>query len=234
MKRILVVQHVESEGLGIIGALVRQEGYRTDFLRVYRNERIPRRMDGYSALIVLGGPMGVYEDEAYPFIRDEVGLIKSVLRERIPVLGICLGAQLLARAAGADVYRGKKKEIGWYDVELTGDASSDRLFTGLPERFTVFQWHGDTFDVPAGAGRLSSSKLFPNQVIRVGPSAYGIQFHLEVTEDMIKEWLIVNREELKSLKSVDPEKIIKDGHENIRALHGYGRTVISRFLRLIG
>ncbi len=234
MGAILVVQHVPSEGLGIIGPLARKEGLDTVFLRVYGNARIPRRIDGYSALIALGGPMGVYEDDIYPFIKDEITLIRSALKERVPVLGICLGSQLLARAAGADVYKGGKKEIGWYNVDLTGDGLNDRLFLGLPEEFPVFQWHGDTFDVPEGAKRLASSKLFPNQVIRVGPSAYGIQFHLEVTEDMIRDWLSVNKEELKPLKSIDPKKIIKESSVNIRTLHGYGRTVISRFLRSIG
>jgi len=234
MGKILVLQHVPSEGLGIIGPLIRKVGFETVFLRVYKNERIPGHLDGYSALIVLGGPMGVYEDELYPFIKDEIRLIRSALLDRIPILGVCLGSQLLARAAGADVYKGGKKEIGWYNAELTGDGLNDRLFHGLPEELMVFQWHGDTFDVPEGAKRLASSKLFPNQVIRVGPVAYGIQFHLEVTEDMIRDWLMVNKEELKPLKSIDPKKIIKETPVHIQTLHAYGRAVISRFLRSIG
>lgn len=234
MGKILVVQHVPHEGPGTIGPLAGKEGFEAVLLKVYRNERIPDRINGYSALIVLGGPMGVYEDDIYPFIKDELRLIRSALKERTPVLGICLGSQLLARAAGAEVYRGGKKEIGWYNVELTDDGLNDGLFLGLPEEFLVFQWHGDTFDVPDGAKRLASSKLFPNQVIRVGPSAYGIQFHLEVTEDMIRDWLAVNKDELKPLKSIDPKKIVKESAGNIPTLHNYGRAVISRFLRLIG
>jgi GMP synthase (glutamine-hydrolysing) len=234
MGKILVVQHVPHEGLGIIGPLMRKEGLDADFLRVYRDERIPAQVDGYSALIVLGGPMGVYEDDIYPFIRDELRLIRYALKERIPVLGVCLGAQLLAKAAGADVYKGGKKEIGWYDVELTSEGLRDSLFQGLPEELMVFQWHGDTFDVPDGATRLASSKLFPNQVIRVGPRAYGIQFHLEVTEDMIRDWLTVNKDELKLLKSIDPKKIVKEIPANIHTLQAHGRAVISRFLRLVG
>ncbi len=234
MGKILVVQHVPSEGLGIIGPLIRKEGLEPVFLRVYKNEKMPRRIDGFAALIVLGGPMGVYEDKTYPFIKDELQLIRSALRERIPVLGVCLGAQLLARAAGADVYKGGKKEIGWYDVNLTAEGLNDGLFLGLPEEFRVFQWHGDTFDVPEGAERLASSRLFPNQVIRVGPRAYGIQFHLEVTEEMIRDWLVVNKDELKPLKSIDPKKIAKESTINLQALHACGRAVISRFLRLIG
>jgi len=234
MGKVLVLQHVPHEGLGTIGPLIREFGLDADFLRVFRNERIPLQIEGYSALIVLGGPMGVYEDDIYPFIKGELRLIRSALNERVPILGVCLGAQLLAKAAGADVYKGGKKEIGWYNVELTGDGLNDRLFQGLPEELTVFQWHGDTFDVPEGARRLASSKLFPNQVIRVGPCAYGIQFHLEVTEEMIREWLAVNKDELGPLESIDPKKIAKEIPANIQTLHAHGRAVISRFLRLVG
>ncbi len=233
MRRILVIQHIPGEGPGIIGPLITRDGFRADFLRVYKNGKIPIGIGGYSALIVLGGPMGVYEEARYPFIRDEIKLIESALRNRVPTFGVCLGSQLLAKAAGADVYKGGKKEIGWYRVALTGDGKNDRLFLGLPEEFTVFQWHGDTFDVPGRSRNLASSELFPNQVIRVGPCAYGVQFHLEVTEGMIRDWIDVNRDELKTVKNIDPKKIIKDIPGNIQTLHGYGRAVISRFLRLV-
>lgn len=234
MKNILVVQHVPHENPGIIGPAVERGGYRADYIRVYETHAMPRTIEGYSALIVLGGPMGVYEQETYPFIKGELKLIESALKTNTPALGVCLGAQMMAKAAGAKVYKGKSKEIGWYGVSLTEEGVDDRLFMGLSDEFTVFQWHGDTFDIPGNASRIASSELFENQVVRIGSRAYGIQFHLEVTEKMIKEWIEVNRDELKGLKGViDPKKIIRETAENITGLHAYGRTVIERFLRMI-
>lgn len=234
MKKILVVQHVPHESLGTIGPALERKGLEADFLRVYENHKVPRSVEGYSGLIVLGGPMGVYEEEAYPFIKGELKLIESALKTNTPALGVCLGAQLMAAAAGARVYKGKNKEIGWYGATLTEEGVDDRLFMGLSDEFTVFQWHGDTFDLPPGSVLLASSKLFPNQVARIGSRAYAIQFHLEVTERMIMEWLEVNREELDKLKGViDPGKIVRETRERITGLQAYGRTVLERFLRLV-
>ena len=234
LKKVLVIQHVECEGLGIIEAPLRRAGFTPEFIRVFKGHRLPRSTRGYSSVIALGGPMGVYEEDIYPFISAELRLIESALKSDIPFLGICLGSQMLARAAGARVYRGTVKEIGWYKIRLTPEGMADRLFMGLPEEFTVFQWHGDTFDIPPGSVNLASSELFPHQLIRAGRNAYGVQFHLEVTEEMIKDWIAVNGPELESMKGViDPEKIMKETPEKIQTLLGYGNTVIARFLRAI-
>lgn len=234
MKKILVIQHVECEGLGTIGAPLRRAGFAPEFIRVFRGQALPRTARGYSAVIALGGPMGVYEEGIHPFISAELRLIESVLRHGLPFLGVCLGSQMLARAAGARVYKGKGKEIGWYRVSLTADGMADRLFLGFPGEFTVFQWHGDTFDVPPGAANLASSEMFPNQLIRVGGNAYGVQFHLEVTGEMIKEWIEANARELEGLKGViDPEKIVGENPRNVPDLLRYGNTAVERFLRAI-
>ena len=234
MSRILVLQHVKSEGLGIIGKALGQRGIAVDFLKIFKGDRIPKSINGYDGLIVLGGPMGVYEEDVYPFIKDEITLIKNALKNNVTVLGICLGAQLLAKAAGADVYKGKKKEIGWYKVELTDEGKRDGLFIGLPEEFTALQWHGDTFDIPENSKRLALSELFPHQIIKVGKNAYGLQFHLEVTEEMIKEWIDVNDKELASVKAyINPKKILKDTPEHIETIHNYGEIVFLRFLALL-
>ncbi len=233
MRKILIIQHVPHEGLGTIGGSLRSFGLKADFLKVYENSRMPADIKGYSALIVMGGPMGVYEDDIYPFIKKELRLIESALKGDTPVLGVCLGSQMLAKAAGARVYRGKAKEIGWYRTTLTERGRADGLFTGFPEEFTVFQWHGDTFDVPPGGVNLASSELFPHQAIRVGRRSYGFQFHLEVTEEMISGWIGVNADELRPLKAIDPAQIIKETPERIKTLHRFGGTVVSRFLRLV-
>lgn len=232
MRKVLVIQHAPSEGPGTISAELKKAGLGADYIRAYAGDKMPPNAKGYLALIVLGGPMGVYEEDIYPFIKDELRLIRSALKNDMPIMGVCLGSQMLARAAGADVYRGKIKEIGWYKVSLTGDGAKDRLFIGMPGEFTVFQWHGDTFDVPEKASLLSSSKLFKNQVIRVGRRAYGLQFHLEVTPEMIRDWTEVNSRELVKA-SVDPKKIIKETPLHIYELNKMGSAVISRFLRLL-
>ncbi len=235
MRKCLVIQHVKCEGLGIIAPLMFSAGIAPEFVRVYKGDKVPREISTYSALIVLGGPMGVYEEDVYPFIKDELKLIESALKDSTPTLGVCLGSQLLAKAAGARVYKGKKKEIGWYDVALTKEGLSDGLLLGLPNTMRVFQWHGDTFDVPVGAVNLASSADFPNQLIKVGRAAYGVQFHLEVTEAMIKDWIEVNSGELKSLKGeIDPEGILKETPGHIVGLHRHGAAFAKRFLRLAG
>lgn len=238
-KQVLVIQHVESEGLGTIGNILCKRGFDADFVKVFKSERVPKTIDGYSALIVLGGPMGVYEADVYPFIKDEIALIKNAIKNNIPILGICLGSQLIAEAGGSDVYKGKKKEIGWYKIKLNDEGKRDGLFIGLPDEFTVFQWHGDTFDAGTDfksvpSKNLASSDLFPNQIIKIGKNAYGLQFHLEVTEKMINEWIDVNDKELKSVKAyIKPEKILKDTSTHIETLNKYGEVVFSRFFDLI-
>ncbi len=232
MPRALVIRQVPHEGLGIIKRPLERD-FIVEYFDMYRGAALPPTIDGYDALIVMGGPMGVYEEDLYPFLRHEIRLIQSALKKRVPTLGICLGAQLLAKAAGAEVYKGKAKEIGWYRVEIDDETKDDWLFLGFPDEFTVFQWHGDTFDVPSGGVRLASSKLFPNQVIKAGPCAYGIQFHLEVTAEMIREWLMINSDELSGLKdSIDPERILKETPANIDGLHRLGNALVARFLRM--
>ena len=146
---------------------------------------------------------------------------------------------MLAKAAGADVYKGKKKEIGWYKIKLSDEGNRDSLFIGLPDEFTVFQWHGDTFDLGTDLKSVPSkclafSELFPNQIIKVGKNAYGLQFHLEVTEDMIKNWIDVNDRELVAVKSyINPKNILKETANHIETVHRYGEVVFLRFLDLL-
>jgi GMP synthase-like glutamine amidotransferase len=231
-KKALVIQHAATEGPGTIAPALRRFGLETHYVRIFKDERVPREVEGYHALIVLGGPMGVYEEAKYPFITDELYLVEKTLKAGLPLLGICLGAQVLAAAAGARVYRGRKKEIGWYPVRLTTEGQGDMLFLGLPEELNVFHWHGDTFDVPPGGTNLASSELYTNQLLRVGKNAYGIQFHLEVTSAMIREWIEMSGKEIKTLKMY-PERIIKESTDNINSLHRYSEAVFSRFLRLM-
>ncbi len=230
MNKVLIIQQVPHEGLGRIGEVIENSGIGVDIVKAFEGQRIPKRLDGDTALIVLGGPMGVCDDGRYPFLKDEMSLIESALKVDAPVLGICLGSQLLAAAAGARVYSGNVKEIGWYPLFINDEGKADRVMEGLPSEIEVFQWHGDTFDVPAGAVNLASSELFPNQLIRVGERAYGLQFHLEVTAEMISEWLSVNNEELEEVKGViDPCEIRVKTSTSMTELERMGQSVFSRF-----
>jgi GMP synthase-like glutamine amidotransferase len=138
--------------------------------------------ESFDALIVMGGPMGVRDDTGLPWLRDEKALIRSAIDTGRMTVGICLGAQLMADVLGARVYRNAHREIGWMSVDLTAAAKTTGLFRGLPDRPVVFQWHGDTFDLPAGAVHLASSEGCCNQAFLAGRRALALQFHFESTE----------------------------------------------------
>ena len=246
IKKALIIQQVPHEGPGIIEEVLLKMSIETETIRPYltsgggpRCNRVPVGVENHTALVIMGGPMGAYDEAAFPFLRDELRLIERCLRDGVPVLGICLGAQLMARAAGARVFKGATKEIGWYDLELTDEGRLDRLFSGLlplsKERLKVFQWHGDTFDVPRGGSVLATSENFPNQCIRLGRRAYALQFHLEVTGAMVESWLREEgnvseiREYNDSGGAVDPDQILKQTRQNSSTLNGVGKAVFSRF-----
>lgn len=187
-KEIYVVKHTEDEGPGLLGAYFRGLGWKVRTIELHRGDGLPEDLESAWGVVMLGGPMNVYEEGPYPFLRLEDGFIKQVLGKGVPFLGICLGAQLLAKACRALVTKSPQKEIGWSEVRLTEEGAKDGLFQGLPEAFTVFQWHEDTFAIPESASLLATSESCRNQAFRVGDSAYGLQFHVEVTPEMIEDW----------------------------------------------
>lgn len=186
---LVVFRHVPHEGLGTIGAVLDNAGISYRYVDTSKGRPVFPSIKSISALIVMGGPMGVYEADRFPFLKRELAYIKKAIAAEKPVLGICLGSQLIAHALGARVYPNKRKEIGWYRVRLTPEGKKDSLFKGGPASPWVFQWHGDTFDLPPGARLLASSALCKNQAFRFGDNVYGLQYHLEVDEAMIREWL---------------------------------------------
>jgi GMP synthase (glutamine-hydrolysing) len=182
--RILAFRHVPFEGVGLIADAL--PGVEIDYADLYLNRPVRPDPAAYDALIVLGGPMSANDDLG--FLHEEVGIIARAIERQQPVLGICLGAQLLARALGAEVRRNPAPEIGWFPVELTQAGREDALLAQLSNPFHVFHWHSDTFDLPAGATLLASSEACRNQAFRVGQILYGFQFHPEVTPEMIADW----------------------------------------------
>lgn len=183
-RKILSVQNIACETLGTLEQMFMSDGFEIEKVNA-QSDPVPASSKGYGAIIILGGPMAVYDN--LPYLQREQDLIRDAIKSDVPVLGVCLGSQLIAQAAGGRVYKGKQKEIGWHSVYVT-PASSNDIFRGVTDKtIRVFQWHGDTYDLPANAKILAYSDLYP-QAFRIG-SAVGIQFHLEVDRRLIELWM---------------------------------------------
>ncbi|MCX8028012.1 MAG: type 1 glutamine amidotransferase [Thermodesulfovibrionales bacterium] len=193
----LILKNIHSEGPGTIEAYLHAEGMNYEVVDLSSGERIPPA-DAFNTLVILGGPMSVNEADTYTYINDEIGLVKEFIEKDKKVLGICLGAQIIAKALGAEVYKGAEPEIGWCEIEFTKIALLDKRIRRLAmhpnvgdiwNRIKVFQWHYETFDLPKGAIHIASSRLYPNQAFRYKENTYAFQFHIEVVREMIFEWL---------------------------------------------
>lgn len=182
-----ILQHVAWEGPGLIESIARSRGLSVDTHRVDLTPALPNAED-ISGLIIMGGPMGAYETEKYPFLVQECALISEMVTRDRPVLGVCLGAQLLAKSLGARVYPGSASEIGFGSVQLTPAASADPVFAASGTDVPVFHWHGDTFDLPVGATLLASSPIYAQQAFRFGQCVYALQFHFEVNLETWSAW----------------------------------------------
>lgn len=232
MSEFLVLQHIECEDLGTIGPAMSGRGIGAEYVRLFDGEPVPQDIERYSGVIILGGPMNVYEEDEFPFLKQEDVLIKKAIQKGSPLLGICLGGQLIAKATGATVTKGAKKEIGWYKLNLTQGGKEDKAFGKFPEELTVFQWHGDTFGIPQDAVHLAGSELFPNQAFRIGNNVYGLQFHLEVTEKTINSWITEYQDELSILDYINYDKIIKDTPVYIKNLSAYAEIFYDKFFSI--
>jgi GMP synthase (glutamine-hydrolysing) len=191
MRKLLVFQHVPFEILGTLNPLLKDAGFRIRYVNFGREPDARPSLDGYAGLIVLGGPMSVNDAARHRHLHTEIDVIGQALARDMPVLGICLGAQLLAATLGARVRRSTRREIGWHDVAPTPAGRRDALLSDFGASERLFQWHSDTFEVPAGAEHLATSPACEAQAFRYGRSAYGVQFHLEVDEPLIERWLRV-------------------------------------------
>lgn len=233
---MLVIEHVPHERLGSFEAPLRRSGCDLAPLRAYDPEAEWPMASAFDGLVVMGGPQSVTEQARYPYLKKELALLREALAAETPILGVCLGAQLLANALGAPVGKAPQKEIGWYPLMREPGADGDPLFAAFGQTETVFQWHGDTFALPKGAVRLASSPLCSEQGFRYGRSAYGLQFHVEVTEAMIRAWMQTpaNRVELAALRGViDPEAIRRQSRSHVGRLQELSAHVATAFSRFV-
>lgn len=200
-------QHVPFEGLGSIEAWAEKPGNTITATRFYEDHRLPF-IDLFDMLIVLGGPMGANDEDKYSWMRAEKKMIENAIRKDKIVLGICLGAQLIADVLGAKVYPNKEKEIGWFPIRFTELSKGNKLMEKVPEQLTPFHWHGDTFDLPSGASHLAESDACLYQAYSYGRNVLGLQFHLEATVDSVQQFVKAGENELVKARYIQTKEEI--------------------------
>ena len=231
--KILVFQHVPFEPLGTLDPLLKASGFRIRYVNFGREPESRPALEKYAALIVLGGPMNSDQIDSYPNLITEVEIIREALHRDMSILGICLGAQLLAKAVGGSVARNPTREIGWHDVELTESGTTDPVLSSFAPRQQVFQWHEDGITLPPEAVHLASSPASAVQAFRHGKHAYGFQFHLEASEPLIERWLSVPDHQdvlYEEEGRVSAAAIREQTSESIGPLQDLSRSTFSRWI----
>jgi GMP synthase (glutamine-hydrolysing) len=228
VKSASVIRHVHFEDLGAFAPVLESQGYQIDYLDVGLGLSAAALADDADLLVVLGGPIGAYEDDLYPFLRQELDLLRRRLAQGRPVLGVCLGAQLIARALGARVYPGPAKEIGWAPLAL-GEAGRQGPLAAL-EGVAVLHWHGDTFDLPEGAVRLASTPVCANQAFAIGQRVLALQFHPEATADGFERWLIGHACEIAATPGVSAPELRRQARELAPAAAIAGQACLAAWL----
>jgi GMP synthase-like glutamine amidotransferase len=230
--KALVLQHIECEPPGVYEDVLLERGVDIQRVELDRGETLPPWSE-FDALIAMGGPMSVNDDADHPWLTDEKRAIADAVHAGVPFWGVCLGVQLLAASLGARVYPGPAPEVGLMNVTLSDAALADPMFEGLPREVLTLQWHGDTFDLPDGAVALAGSPAYPNQAFRWGERAYGVQFHLEVSTEMAKEWATVPayEEYLERVHGAGAlPRLIGELEEAADTMRSRGRTLFERWL----
>ncbi len=185
--RILVLQHHPLEHPGALAATLREGGATLETVALFDGAGSPSSLAGYGGLIVMGGPMNVYEDHLHPWLQAERALIARAVEADLPTLGVCLGSQLIATVAGSEVSRGDEAEVGWFTIRATDEAAEDPVFAAMTT-FAALEWHRNVFTLPPSAVPLASSARCPLQAFRVGRHVYGLLFHLEIDAGMVAAW----------------------------------------------
>ena len=229
MKPLLVFRHIDCEGPGYFGTVLERYRIPWRLIRVDEGERIPSTLEGTSGLVFMGGPMSV--NDSLPWIQDELALIRAAADRGLPVLGHCLGGQLISKALGGNVAANPVKEIGWHAVTRTDSAAATAWLNELPHKFDAFHWHGETFSLPAGAQPLLSSRFCRHQAFVLN-NTLALQCHIEMTADMVREWAVRYRDEtLRPDESVQSEtQLTEHLEEKITKLHASADILYKRWL----
>jgi len=231
--KILVFQHVPYEPLGTLDPMLKEAGFRIRYANFGRDPELRPSLDKYAALIVLGGPMNSDQIDTYPNLISELEIIREAVSRDMSVLGICLGAQLLAKALGGTVSRNATREIGWYDVSLTDLGAADPVLSVFAKTQQVFQWHEDGIGLPPDAVHLARSPASLVQAFRYGKHAYGFQFHLEADRLLIERWLTVANNQdvlVEEQGRIDPQQIRSRTVQSIAALQELSQATFSRWI----
>lgn len=231
--RILVLQNSIHAPAGLIGERLDAGGAIQDVRLVLDGETSPAGPEGYDGLVVLGGPMNALDDETYPNLRDEARLVRQFAAAGLPIMGICLGAQIMARAFGAAVRQSPTPEIGFTRIDALPAAGGDPLLEGAVPLPLLMHWHYDTFDLPAGATPLATNAVCANQAFRMGAGQYAFQFHLEVTPEIIRAWIRHFRDQHQGDTALDVEAIERQIGPHMAEAAAFGRLIGDRWLRLV-
>ena len=226
INNILVLQHIGCEPLGVFEEVLRKKNISFRYLKLYKDNYKSVDIGRCGGLIILGGPMNVDETDKYPFLSWEIDLIRKAQDNNLSILGICLGAQLIAKANGAKVIKAAAREVGWHKVWLTPKGESDRIFSRFPKGFNAFQLHSDMFEMPKSCMHLIESFECKNQAFRIKDNVYCLQFHLELTQGMLSQWLKVYE---KDLNPQDLDNILMPLGDNLMALTSLAESFLKKF-----
>ena len=232
--KVLFLQHGEFDGPGLFAPVLAECGIALETRHVWRGEAVPSQPGAYAGIAFGGGGMSVYEAEQHPFLKEEILLVQATRAANRPMLGMCLGAQLMAEALGGRVFANGAKEIGFHEVRFTPEAEGDALWHGHTAAFQPVHWHGDTFSLPPDAALLASSTLTPHQLFRVGDRSYGFQFHLEIDSAVLSAMVADDTEGYLPAHGVDPAALLHSAATRLPAVEPTARTVFARWAGLLG